>query len=558
MLADALHRLGFTVTRLRYGDDREPVRPARHGAPHFCFAGHTDVVPVGAAQWRHDPFGAEVRDGVLYGRGACDMKGGIAAFVAGVAQHLADGQPQGSISLLITGDEEGDATDGTVRVLDWMQPARPDSRFLPGRRADLPGAARRHDQDRPPRQPEREDHGARHARPRRLSASCRQPGAPPGPRRAALTAAPLDAGTDWFEPSTLQLTSLDVGNTATNVIPAAARATLNIRFNDRHTGASLSAWLRAVLAQHAERFDLDIAISGESFLTEPGAVDTLRRAIVDATGVEPKLDTGGGTSDARFIARYCPVAEFGLVGASMHQADERVPVAELRALAGIYRRHACAGRACALSGTHGRAADARIAAPCTGRATRDIMLGIFRIARGRADGLAQFGGTRRGLPASLAPLVAFPLVGALLMLLGGGGAGRADRSAGDAVRAAGARRCCRSRWRAVGPRRRRGYASRPRSTGASGRSRCWRPAGGAGGDPADRPACRAASRPWRWSWGACAATACGCTGSWRAMGLACRGHAPALLVVGVNLAHGTAGAGPAPAGAGVRRRTDPA
>ncbi len=160
---------------------------------------------------------------------------------------------------------------------------------------------------------------------------------------AALTAAPLDAGTQWFEPSSLQFTSLDVGNTATNIIPAAARGALNIRFNDRHTGASLSAWLRAVLGQHAERFDLDVSISGESFITPPdttqpdGPVETLRRAVAQASGVAPKLDTGGGTSDARFIARYCPVAEFGLVGSSMHQADERVPVAELRALAGIYR-----------------------------------------------------------------------------------------------------------------------------------------------------------------------------------------------------------------------------
>jgi succinyl-diaminopimelate desuccinylase len=151
---------------------------------------------------------------------------------------------------------------------------------------------------------------------------------------AALTAAPLDAGSEWFEPSSLQLTSIDVGNPATNVIPASAAARLNIRFNDRHSGASLAAWLRATLAQHAERFDLDIAVSGESFLTAPGpAVETLRAA----TGLAPKLDTGGGTSDARFIARLCPVAEFGLVGATMHQVDERVPVAELRALADIYR-----------------------------------------------------------------------------------------------------------------------------------------------------------------------------------------------------------------------------
>jgi succinyl-diaminopimelate desuccinylase len=150
----------------------------------------------------------------------------------------------------------------------------------------------------------------------------------------ALTAAPVDAGTDWFEPSTLQVTSIDVGNTATNVIPPSARAALNIRFNDKHSGASLIAWVKATLA----RFDVDASISGESFVTQPGPmVDILRQAIIGATGVEPKLDTGGGTSDARFIANYCPVAEFGLVGATMHQTDERVPVGELRDLARIYQ-----------------------------------------------------------------------------------------------------------------------------------------------------------------------------------------------------------------------------
>jgi succinyl-diaminopimelate desuccinylase len=154
----------------------------------------------------------------------------------------------------------------------------------------------------------------------------------------ALTSAPVDAGTDWFEASSLQVTSVDVGNGATNVIPASARAALNIRFNDGHNGASLTAWVRATLSRYAERFDLESSISGESFLTKPGPlVDILRSAIVRATGVDPKLDTGGGTSDARFIANYCPVAEFGLVGATMHQTDECVPVAELRDLARIYR-----------------------------------------------------------------------------------------------------------------------------------------------------------------------------------------------------------------------------
>jgi succinyl-diaminopimelate desuccinylase len=347
VLAEALERLGFTVTRLRYGVIENLFARLGEGAPHICFAGHTDVVPVGAAQWRYDPFGAEVHDGVLYGRGACDMKGGIAAFVAAVAQllagggpggGLAGGLPRGSVSLLITGDEEADAVDGTVRVLEWMAAHRqiPDFCLVGeptcpvqlgdmikiGRRGSLNAKITVHGTQGHVAYPHRADNPVH-----RLVRAV-----------AALTAAPLDAGTDWFEPSSLQLTSLDVGNTATNIIPAAARAALNIRFNDRHTGASLSAWLRAVLAQHAERFDLDISISGESFVTEPGgAVEALRQAVAAASGVGPKLDTGGGTSDARFIARYCAVAEFGLVGASMHRADECVPVAELRALAGIYR-----------------------------------------------------------------------------------------------------------------------------------------------------------------------------------------------------------------------------
>jgi succinyl-diaminopimelate desuccinylase len=343
VLADALRRLGFTVTHLRYGAIENLFARLGDGAPHICFAGHTDVVPVGAAQWRHDPFGAEVHDGVLYGRGACDMKGGIAAFVAAVAQLLEAGPapgtlPRGSISLLITGDEEAEAVDGTVRVLEWMAAHRqiPDFCLVGeptcpvqlgdmikiGRRGSLNAKITVHGTQGHVAYPHRADNPVH-----RLVRAA-----------GALTAAPLDAGTAWFEPSSLQLTSLDVGNAATNIIPAAARGALNIRFNDRHTGASLSAWLRAVLAQHAERFDLDISISGESFITEPGgAVETLSRAVAAASGVAPKLDTGGGTSDARFIARYCPVAEFGLVGASMHQADERVPVAELRALAGIYR-----------------------------------------------------------------------------------------------------------------------------------------------------------------------------------------------------------------------------
>jgi succinyl-diaminopimelate desuccinylase len=338
VLADALRQLGFTTTPLRYGEIDNLFARIGSGSPHICFAGHTDVVPVGAANWQTDPFAGEVRNGILYGRGACDMKGGIAAFVAAAAQHLADGPPTGSISLLITGDEEGPAVDGTVRVLEWMQandqvpdfcivgeptcPVALGDMVKIGRRGSLNARLTVHGTQGHVAYPQRADNPVH-----RLIRIA-----------DALTAAPLDAGNDWFQPSSLQFTSIDVDNTVTNVIPAAASAMLNIRFNSDHTGAALSAWLRAVIAQHAERFDLDVAISGEAFLTEPGAlVNTLRQAIVDASGVEPKLDTGGGTSDARFIARYCPVAEFGLVGATMHQADERVPVAELRGLARIYR-----------------------------------------------------------------------------------------------------------------------------------------------------------------------------------------------------------------------------
>ena len=337
-LSGMLNRLGFTIHRLRYGEIENVFARLGTGGPHICFAGHTDVVPVGTANWRSDPFGGEVRDGVLYGRGACDMKGAIAAFVAGVAQFLEQGTPKGSISLLITGDEEGPAVDGTVKVLEWMRandqvpdfclvgeptcPVRLGDMVKIGRRGSVNMTVEVHGAQGHVAYPHRADNPV-HRLIRALD---------------ALTSAPVDAGTDWFEPSTLQVTSIDVGNTATNVISASTRAALNIRFNDGHSGASLTEWVRATLARYAERFDLTASISGESFVTKPGPlVDILRSAIRGATGIDPKLDTGGGTSDARFIANYCPVAEFGLVGATMHQVDECVPVAELRGLATIYR-----------------------------------------------------------------------------------------------------------------------------------------------------------------------------------------------------------------------------
>ena len=334
-LAAELERLGFTIHHLRFGTT--PNLFARIGTtgPHLCFAGHTDVVPQGEARWSVDPFAAEVRQGVLLGRGACDMKGAIAAFAAAAARHLPG--RRGSISLLITGDEEGPATDGTVRVLEWMQahghipdlclvgePTNPRALgevIKIGRRGSLNAQIRVHGTQGHAAYPQRADNPIHH-----LVAAL-----------AALTAAPLDAGSEWFEPSTLQLTSIDVGNPATNVIPAMASARLNIRFNDLHTGTRLRAWLQAVLERYCPRHDLEVAISGEAFLTEPGPmVERLRRAVAAASGTEPRLDTGGGTSDARFIAPYCPVAEFGLVGATMHKADEQVPLAELRQLAAIY------------------------------------------------------------------------------------------------------------------------------------------------------------------------------------------------------------------------------
>ena len=337
VLAQALDQKGFTVHRLPFGTTPNLFARRGTGAPHFCFAGHTDVVPPGDAPWTAGPFDATVRDGLLLGHGACDMKGAIAAFVAAL-----DGPCPPSVSLLVTGDEEGPATDGTVRVLEWMEhnghipdlclvgePTNP--RHLGevikiGRRGSLNVNMVVHGTQGHVAYPHQADNPV-HRLVRIL---------------AALTAAPLDAGSEWFEPSSLQLTSIDVANPATNVIPARAEARFNIRFNDLHTSARLRAWIAATAASYtdpgADQVDIIATCSGESFLTQPGPmIDRLRTAIATACGIEPQFNTGGGTSDARFIARLCPVAEFGLVGATMHKADEAVPVAELRALAATYR-----------------------------------------------------------------------------------------------------------------------------------------------------------------------------------------------------------------------------
>ncbi len=331
VLGASLEALGFTVTRLRFGEIENLFAERAGPGAKLCFAGHTDVVPPGTG-WRHDPFGGVVEGDVLYGRGAVDMKGAIAAFVAAAAAST------GNLSLLITGDEEGDAQDGTVRVLEWMQQNGkiPDFCLVgePTCRAVLGDAlkiGRRGSLNAHITVTGRQGHAA-------YPHLADNPIHRLVPALAAMIAQPLDAGTAWFEPSSLQITSVDVGNPATNVIPAMATARLNIRFNDTHTGAGLTDWLTESLARFAPQAALDVHVSGEAFLTEPGAhTEALSRAITRITGVTPEQNTGGGTSDARFISRYCPVAEFGLVGTSMHRTDECVPVRELQQLSEVYK-----------------------------------------------------------------------------------------------------------------------------------------------------------------------------------------------------------------------------
>ena len=340
----ALEGLGFACTRLPFGPDDYRVDNlfARRGtaSPHVCYAGHTDVVPPGdVAAWRDEPFAAVVRDGQLFGRGACDMKGGIAAFIGGLSAHL-DGNPDhpGSISLLITGDEEARSVDGTAKVLEWMAAngqipdmalvGEPTSRRVLG---DTIKIGRRGSLNAWVTVEGKQGHSAYPAAAdnpiHRLVAAL-----------APLLAAPLDNGTAHFPPSTVQVTGFDVGNTTSNVIPATARAMINIRFNDLHTSAQLIERLHAAFRAAGARYTMETACSGESFLTAPGPfVQALSDAIAHATGVTPTLDTGGGTSDARFIARYCPVAEFGAVGETPHQVDERTSVADLHRLAETYR-----------------------------------------------------------------------------------------------------------------------------------------------------------------------------------------------------------------------------
>ena len=346
LLQTLLSDAGFACTRVDRGETSNLY--ARWGdkahARTFGFNGHTDVVPVGdLAAWTKDPFGAEIEEGWLYGRGATDMKSGVAAFAAAAVDFVTDTPPDGAIVLAITGDEEGDATDGTVALLDWMEaenerldvclvgePTCPDymgQMMKIGRRGSMTAwftfrgtqghAAYPHKALNP------------------LPAMARL--------MADLSEHELDSGTGHFDASTLAVVTMDVGNAATNVIPAEGRATVNIRFNDAHTGTGITNWLRAEADRMAREtgiaIDMRVKISGESFLTPPGPLsDLVAKAVQVETNRTPELSTTGGTSDARFVKDHCPVVEFGLVGHRMHAVDERVRVEQIDQLKAIYLR----------------------------------------------------------------------------------------------------------------------------------------------------------------------------------------------------------------------------
>ncbi|MBU2959371.1 succinyl-diaminopimelate desuccinylase [Citreicella sp. C3M06] len=346
LLQGLLENAGFECTRVDRGETSNLY--ARWGAKgharSFGFNGHTDVVPVGnPADWTTDPFGAEIRDGILYGRGATDMKSGVAAFAAAAIDYVTQTPPDGAIVLAITGDEEGDATDGTVALLDWM--ADQDERMsvclvgeptCPDTMGEMIKIGRRGSMSAWFTVTGKQGHSAYpHRAINPLSAMARL--------MDRLASHPLDEGTEHFDASTLAVVTIDTGNPATNVIPAQASATVNIRFNDCHSGASLSDWLAAEAASIDAAFgtttDLRIKISGESFLTPPGELSTLVQTAVQAqTGLLPVLSTTGGTSDARFVKSHCPVVEFGLVGKTMHQVDECVPIEQITQLKAIYTR----------------------------------------------------------------------------------------------------------------------------------------------------------------------------------------------------------------------------
>ncbi|MEL0436575.1 succinyl-diaminopimelate desuccinylase [Phycobacter sp. K97] len=346
LLDKVLSAAGFDCARVdRNGTPNLFARWGTKGhARTFGFNGHTDVVPVGDADaWTVDPFGAEEKDGILFGRGATDMKSGVAAFAAAAIDFVQTTPPDGAVILTITGDEEGDALDGTTALLDYMEdqgeamsvclvgePTCPNTMgemIKIGRRGSLSAWFTVTGKQGHSAYPHRANNP--------LNAMARL--------MDRLASHELDQGTEHFDASTLAVVTIDTGNPATNVIPAQSRATVNIRFNDTHTGASLTEWLRAeaekIEAEFGTTVEMKVKISGESFITPPGALsDLVSKAVEAETGITPELSTTGGTSDARFVKSHCPVVEFGLVGKTMHQVDECVEVAQIHQLKAIYSR----------------------------------------------------------------------------------------------------------------------------------------------------------------------------------------------------------------------------
>ena len=341
LLAKELGSLGFECTWLPFGEGSARIENlfARrgHGAPHFAFAGHTDVVPVGdASAWRHAPFSGALEDGKLFGRGAADMKGGIAAFVGAVSQFV-ECHPDGSISLIITGDEEGDADYGTVKMVEWMcahdhlpdvcvvgEPTNPDRLgdvIKNGRRGSLSCQLTVDGVQGHVAYPHLADNPIV-----RLLAML-----------ALVNGVTLDGGNDYFDASTAHITSIDTGNAAGNVIPATVSARFNIRFNTEHKADDLIGWLEEHFNRIGGNWQADWRVSAEPFVTPAGPLtDLMQAAITEVTGKKAKLSTNGGTSDARFITHLCPVAEFGLVGQTMHKVDEHVSIDDIDQLTAIY------------------------------------------------------------------------------------------------------------------------------------------------------------------------------------------------------------------------------
>ena len=346
LLTPELEAAGFVCTLIERGGVKNLfARWGEKGAARsFGFNGHTDVVPPGdPADWRFDPFAGTEAEGRLWGRGACDMKSGVAAFVAAAVDFVRETPPEGAVIVTITGDEEGPGTDGTCAILDWMEangermshclvgeptcPMVMGEMIKHGRRGSLTATITARGVQGHAAYP----HRARNPLPALVALLDR------------LARHELDAGNSNFDPSTLALTTIDTGNPASNVIPAQARAVLNIRFNDDHSGASLTDWLQSEAAAMAEQsgvaLDVSVSISGESFVTEPGYLtDLVARAVEAECAIRPELSTSGGTSDARFIKDHCPVVEFGLVGQSMHQVDEHVEIQHIHTLKAVYRR----------------------------------------------------------------------------------------------------------------------------------------------------------------------------------------------------------------------------